>query len=132
MSKKKLLVVDDDPDQMRGMVIRLKASGYDVLCANDGFQAISAASKEKPDLILLDIGLPGGDGHVVMERLQVLTAASRIPIIVLSAKDPQSHRERAMKSGATAFLQKPTENSALLAAIRQALADSDDEVQETA
>ena len=62
MNAKKVLVVEDDLDFLRGLVIRLKASGYEVLCATDGVLAIGVARRDKPDLILLDIGLPGGDG----------------------------------------------------------------------
>jgi len=67
MSGKKILIVDDDKDVLRGMNVRLKANGYDVVFAADGISAISAVRKEDPDVIILDIGLPGGDGFVVME-----------------------------------------------------------------
>jgi DNA-binding response OmpR family regulator len=120
----KLLVVDDDRDLLQGLGIRLKASGYEVVFAADGVQAIAAARKEKPDLILLDIGLPGGDGYVVMERLRMMSSSGPIPVIVLSAKDPQVHRERSLKAGASHFFQKPLDNAALLAAIRSILGEA--------
>jgi DNA-binding response OmpR family regulator len=85
---KKILVVDDDPELMRLQMMRLKAAGYDVVCAADGIAAVATARTEKPDLILLDIGLPGGDGYVVMERLKKLDTDQQTPIIVISAKDP--------------------------------------------
>jgi len=69
MSKKKILIVDDDKDLMRGISIRLKANGYDTVFATDGIMAITVAKNEMPDLIILDIGLPAGDGFIVMERL---------------------------------------------------------------
>ena len=80
------------------------------------------AQKEKPDLIILDIGLPAGDGFVVLDRLQQSAHLSSIPVIVLTARDPQFNRERTMKAGATAFLQKPADNDELLGVIRATLA----------
>ena len=120
---RKLLVIDDDTDVLKGLTVRLKANGYAVAQAVDGMQAILAARRERPDLILLDIGLPGGDGYSVMERLRSMRPLARIPIVVLTALDPATHQERALQAGAAAFLQKPVENEALLGAIRSALGD---------
>lgn len=122
MDKPKILIVDDDPDLRRGLNLRLRASHYDTAYAADGFSAIAMAQKERPDLIILDIGLPAGDGFVVLERLQQSASLSNIPVIVLTARDPQSTREKIMKAGATAFFQKPADNGELLGAIRAVLA----------
>ena len=121
MSEKKILIVDDDRDTLLGMAIRLKASGYQVVSASDAVTAISVARKELPDVILLDLGLPGGDGFVVMDRLRNLIPTATIPVIVISARDPHGNQERAQKAGALAFFQKPADNDLLLAAIRKAL-----------
>ena len=120
MNAGKILIVEDDVDQQRGLVLRLRASGYSVVVAGDAVQAISVARKELPDLILLDIGLPGGDGHLVLDRLSALAATSKIPVIVLSGKDPSGHRERVLDAGAVAFFQKPVDNAVLLEAIAEA------------
>ena len=120
MNAGKILIVDDDVDQQRGLLLRLRASGYSVVVAGDAVQAISVARKELPDLILLDIGLPGGDGHLVLDRLSALVATSEIPVIVLSGKDPSGHRERVLDAGAVAFFQKPVDNAVLLEAIAEA------------
>ena len=64
MSRKRILIVDDDHDQQQALAIRLRAAGYDTTFANDGMQAVALVRKDKPDLVLLDIGLPGGDGFV--------------------------------------------------------------------
>jgi len=79
------------------------------------------AQKERPDLIILDIGLPAGDGFVVLDRLQQSAQLSEIPVIVLTARDPQHNRERTMKAGACAFLQKPADSNELLEVIRTTL-----------
>lgn len=121
MTKPKILIVDDDPDLRRGLNLRLRANHYDTAYACDGFSAIAMAQKERPDLIILDIGLPAGDGFVVLDRLQQSATLSVIPVIVLTARDPQANRDRTLKAGAVAFLQKPADNSELLGVIRTAL-----------
>jgi DNA-binding response OmpR family regulator len=121
MAKHKILVVDDDPDLLRAMRLRLRANDYDITTASDGYMAIATAQKERPDLILLDVGLPAGDGFVVLERLQQSDALSAIPVIVVSARDPQNNEERALKAGAAAYFQKPADNEELLNVIRVSL-----------
>jgi len=121
MEKPKILIVDDDPDLRRGLNLRLRANHYETAYATDGFSAIAMAQKEHPDLIILDLGLPAGDGFVVLERLQQSANLATIPVIVLTARDPQSSRERTLKAGAMAFFQKPVDNGELMSAIRSTL-----------
>jgi DNA-binding response OmpR family regulator len=120
-SKKKILIVDDDPDLRRGLNLRLRANHFDTAYATDGFTAVAMAHKEQPDLIILDIGLPAGDGFVVLDRLQQAASLSTIPVIVLTARDPENTRDILLRAGATAFFQKPADNAALLDAIQTAL-----------
>jgi len=124
MERPKILIVDDDPDLRRGLNLRLRANQFETVYATDGFTAMAMAQKERPDLIILDIGLPAGDGFVVLDRLQQAATLSTIPVIVLTARDPQSNRERILKAGATAFFQKPADNTELLDAIHSALGSS--------
>jgi DNA-binding response OmpR family regulator len=124
MDGKKILIVDDDKDLLLGLNIRLKAAGYDVIPVSDALSAISKAQRERPDLIILDIGLPGGSGFLVMERLSSLMPVASIPVIILTARDPHANRERALKAGAVAFLQKPVDNDELLNTLRKALEGS--------
>jgi len=121
MNKPKILIVDDDPDLRKGLNLRLRANHYDTAYASDGFSAIAMAQKEKPDLIILDIGLPAGDGFVVLNRLQQSASLSVIPVVVLTARDPEVNRDRTLKAGAIAFLQKPADNNELLEVVRNAL-----------
>jgi DNA-binding response OmpR family regulator len=121
MDKKKILIVDDDEDSVKGLRLRLRAHDYNTAVAMDAVSAISQAKNESPDLILLDLGLPAGDGFIVMERLANFDSLSSIPVIVLSARDPQANKERALNAGAKAFFQKPADNDQLLSAIRKAL-----------
>jgi DNA-binding response OmpR family regulator len=87
MGNKKILIVDDDPDVRHGMHIRLKANHYDTFFAADALSSVTEARKQEPDLIILDLGLPAGDGFVVMERLKKVPSLALIPIIVVSARD---------------------------------------------
>ena len=123
MGNKKILIVDDDPDVRQGMHVRLKANHYDTFLAADAVSSMIEARKNPPDLILLDLGLPAGDGFVVMERLKSIPALAVVPIIVVSARDGLANKKRAMKAGAKAFLQKPVDNAELLKVIRQALGE---------
>ena len=123
MSNKKILIVDDDPDVRLGLNVRLKANHYDTFFAGDALSSMTEARKHEPDLIILDLGLPAGDGFVVMERLRAIPALAVIPIIVVSARDVLANRERALKAGAKAYLQKPVDNSELLKMIRRALGE---------
>jgi two-component system KDP operon response regulator KdpE len=121
MPRPKILVVDDDSDLVRALRLRLRANNYDVATASDGYTAIAQAQKERPALIILDLGLPVGDGFVVLDRLQSSDILSGVPVIVLSARDPQTNEERALKAGAAAFFQKPADNDELLNVIRVSL-----------
>jgi two-component system KDP operon response regulator KdpE len=124
MPRAKILVVDDDPDLVRALRLRLRANNYDVSTATDGYSAIASAQKDRPALIILDLGLPVGDGFVVLDRLQNIDALAGVPVIVLSARDPQMNEERALKAGAAAFFQKPADNDELLNVIRVNLGTS--------
>jgi DNA-binding response OmpR family regulator len=120
---KKILVIDDDPDLVKALGTRLRAAGFAFVVASDGVLAVAAARREKPDLILLDLGLPGGDGYHVLERLKSIMGTSSTPVIVLSAKDPTVHAEKSRAAGADAFFHKPAESAQLLAEIHRLLGD---------
>jgi DNA-binding response OmpR family regulator len=121
MSQKKILIVDDDPEMRLALHIRLKANNYDVAVAVDGVSGIAETRRHMPDLILLDLGLPAGDGFTVLERLQINDSLAHIPVIVVSGRDRAANRDRALKAGARIFLQKPVKNTELLYAIEQTL-----------
>lgn len=124
MKSAKILIVDDDPDLRQALRLRLRANHFETINAADGYSAIAQAYKEHPSLIILDLGLPAGDGFVVLDRLQKDDKLSAIPVIVLTARDPQSSELRALQSGAAAFFQKPADNAELLSVIRATLANA--------
>jgi two-component system KDP operon response regulator KdpE len=124
MSGKNILIIDDDPDLLLSLTAKLKAHGYTVIAAMDAISAITVARKEAPDLVILDLGLPAGDGFKVLERMRDLADLAATPVIVLSARDPANNKKRSLDAGAMAFFQKPPDNRELLTAIRQALGET--------
>ena len=124
MATQKILIVDDDPDLRQALRLRLRANHYETVNAGDGYSAIAQAYKERPNLIILDLGLPAGDGFVVLDRLRKDDKLSAIPVIVLTARDPQSSEKLALQSGAAAFFQKPVDNTELLTVIRATLSQA--------
>jgi DNA-binding response OmpR family regulator len=131
MSEKKILIVEDDEISQQYLTRFLTDAGYAVVRCGDGPTAVSLAATQKPDLILLDLGLPSPnpktcpsfDGFRVLDWLPRVLKPKKIPVIVLSAQDAGQAKETALKAGATAFLQKPADPAKLLAAIKIALND---------
>jgi CheY-like chemotaxis protein len=119
MAKKKVLVVDDEEDFAKALRVRLKANGYDVVLAHDSVQAIMIANLERPDLILLDIMIPGEDGFFVTEQLKQSQATQHIPILFLTGV-PGGER-RAHQLGASGYIMKPYHPEMLLETIQKAL-----------
>ena len=121
MTNKKVLIVEDDDDVRLGYHILLKGNHYDTFLAADGTSAVSEAVKHQPDLTILDLGLPAGDGFAVLEWFRTNIRLSAIPVIVVSARDPHVNKERALEAGAKAFLQKPWNDYELLGMISRLL-----------
>ena len=123
-AKKRILVADDDPGMRLALAIRLRANNYEVMCAGDGLSVVDEARRHTPDLILLDLGMPCGDGFTVMNMLQSEDAAASIPVIVLSGRNLATHLDRALDAGAAVFLQKPADTDLLLSTIERVLRSS--------
>jgi DNA-binding response OmpR family regulator len=114
----KILIIDDDLDLCLGLRIRLQAD-YDTYVANDAGAGLCMAFTELPDVIILDIGLPGYDGYFFMQSLSEIPALASVPVIVLTARDRFTHEWRCRDAGAKRFFQKPIDNRSLLMAIEQ-------------
>ncbi len=120
--KKKILLVDDEVDIVTVIRMRLESSNYEVIVARDGKEALNAARSLRPDLIVLDLMLPGMDGFHVARMLKYDTQYKDIPIIMLTAKAGENDRKTGEEVGADAFMNKPFEAEKLLAKIRELLA----------
>ena len=112
-----VLVVDDEPQILRGLRTNLRARGYEVVTAPDGEEALAVAARDRPDLAIVDLGLPGIDGVDVIEGIR---AWSRMPILVLSARDQEPDKVRALDAGADDYVTKPFGMDELLARLRAA------------
>jgi len=132
MSSKRILIVDDDKVAIEAFTRLLNDVGYDILSATDGSEGVSIARHEKPDLIVLDLVFPpdvghgGGvpwDGYLIMDWLQRQTEAKDIPVVVVTAADPEQHRSRAFAKGAIGFFQKPINGQELVELVRKVLGD---------
>ncbi|MDP9347329.1 MAG: response regulator [Actinomycetota bacterium] len=113
-----VLVVDDEPGLRRALAINLRARAYDVDVAASGAEALEAATRRPPDIVVLDLGLPDMDGVDVIEGLR---GWSRAPIIVLSARTGQQDKVLALDAGADDYVTKPFGMDELLARLRAAL-----------
>jgi len=121
MEDNTILIVDDDAQIRLGLNARLRANGYKTVFAEDGASVMTAALRERPDLILLDLGLPGGDGFTVLKRLKQNSNLAHVPVIVLTAREPEANEKRSLEAGAVGFFQKPVENDTLLNAIARGI-----------
>jgi DNA-binding response OmpR family regulator len=115
-----ILVVDDDPNILKALAIRLKLWGYQVMTAFDGAEALTLTEVKKPDLIITDIWMPAGNGFSLAYRLKETLAD--IPLIFLSASKQSNLKKMAKDFEAVAYLEKPYEPEALQKAITTALA----------
>ncbi|MBO6542498.1 MAG: PleD family two-component system response regulator [Alphaproteobacteria bacterium] len=114
----RVLIVDDVPANLKLLEAKLTAEYFDVLQASDGLKAIEAARQEQPDIILLDVMMPGMDGYEVCQRLKQSPETSHIPIVMVTALDQQSDRVKGLESGADDFLTKPINDIALFARVK--------------
>ena len=111
----RVLVVDDDKQMLKAVTNALSARGYDVLTAASGESALEMAAEAEPDLVLLDLGLPGIEGREVIERLRTW---SELPVIVISVREGQDDKVAALDAGADDFVTKPFGMKELLARMR--------------
>ena len=123
----RVLVVDDEPQLLRALRINLSARGYEVVVAADGAEALDAAARHLPDLVILDLGLPDMDGTEVIEGLRGWTDA---PIIVLSGRADSTDKVQALDCGADDYVTKPFGMDELLARMRAAIRRSIPETSE--
>ena len=114
----KVLVVDDEPQIRRALRTSLEAHGYEVVAVGTGEEGVVAAAEQRPDLVLLDLGLPDMDGTEVIRRIR---AFAEVPVIVLSVRESQADKVAALDAGADDYVTKPFGMEELLARTRAAL-----------
>lgn len=124
MGKKTILVIEDSADMRALVSVKLKKHGYDTVWAADAMQAMTVARQTQPDAIILDLGLPAGNGFLVMERLKGHPQLCSIPVIILTADQSVESEFKGIHAGAMAFLRKPLQEEALIDTVRYAVGDA--------
>jgi DNA-binding response OmpR family regulator len=119
----KVLIVEDDADIARLIGLKLKQQGLKPVFAADAVTAVTIARKEDPDLLVIDIGLPGGGGLLIMERMRAIPNLAMKPVLVISAREPIEGERQAREVGATAFFPKPLDLDALVEEVRVQLGE---------
>ena len=120
-SAPKVLVVDDEPNVLRSLVQYLTIEEFEVETASNGIEALEKVDSFNPELILLDVMMPGMDGFEVLDRVKALPGHANTPVIMLTAKDQSSDVLKGYQSGATSYLVKPFNLDELVETINQTL-----------
>jgi two-component system cell cycle response regulator DivK len=126
MNPPRILVVEDHDINLHLICRKLERAGYATLIARNGLEAVEAAVRHVPDLILMDLGLPLMDGCEATKRLKQDPVTRKIPVIMLTAHVMADHRERAKEAGTDAFETKPTDFARLLVTIQACLAGDEE------
>ena len=121
-SRQTVLLVEDDPDLLRFAQVTLRLAGYRVVTASDGEQALSAARRSRPALMLLDLRLPVLDGWQVLDAMADDPVLRAVPVLIVTATADTSGEPRALAAGVVGYLLKPLSADALLAAVERATA----------
>jgi two-component system alkaline phosphatase synthesis response regulator PhoP len=121
----KILVIEDDPATSRLVEYSLRHQGYEVVKASNGLEGIRMARSEAPDLVILDVMLPGLDGFEICHRLRSDAATARLPILMFSAKAQEIDKTTGLKVGADEYLTKPAAPADIVARVQKLLAKKD-------
>ena len=118
---KKIVLVEDEIDTAKVIVKRLATAGYNVMVSQDALQAFRIINEERPDLVILDLMLPGGGGLSVLERMRLSAFTTHIPVVVLTGMKDETHKKKVLDEGVDAYLEKPYEAQELLTVIKDIL-----------
>lgn len=127
-----ILVVEDELDVQKVVAKRLSSRGFTVHCASDGYQAVEKAHKTAPDLIVLDLQLPAGDGLSVLRKLRISENTKNTHIVILTGMTNEMFKQSVLAEGVDAYLQKPYDSQVLLDTIDKILSKTADGVQHAA
>jgi len=117
----KILIVDDSQTQVQSLIKILTKNGHETITAEDGDSAVSVAREELPDLILMDVVMPGLNGFQATRHITKTEGTQHIPVIILSSKDQETDKVWAERQGASGYLIKPASESDLMSAINKLL-----------
>jgi CheY-like chemotaxis protein len=117
----RILIVDDESKNRQLLEVMLQPEGYVVWSASSGAEALSLVARESPDLVVLDVMMPGMDGYQVTAKIKADLATRHIPVILLTALDDRNSRTHGLRAGAEDFLTKPVNRAELCERVRRAL-----------
>lgn len=118
----RVLIVDDSPTEAHKLTTVLEKHGHKVMAVSSGESGLEVARQQRPDIILMDIVMPGLNGFQATRQLSKSAATSSIPIVIVSSKDQETDRVWGMRQGARAYLTKPVAESQLLHTLKEVLA----------
>jgi len=122
--KRKVLIIEDNEQNLYLETYLLEKNGFDVVSAEDGFNGIKLVETEQPDVILLDIQLPGMDGFEVLERIRSLPQNSTVPVIAVTSHAMAGDRDRMLNAGCNDYIEKPINPDSFVMQIEKNLADT--------
>ena len=131
MTKKQVLVIDDEKDILKLLQYNLEREGYTVFLAKTGEEGLEAVKAKKPDLVLLDLMLPGMDGLEVCKILRANQETRQVPILMLTAKSSEIDQVLGLELGATDYISKPFSVKVLLARVKNAFRNQENKKEET-
>ncbi len=114
---KRVLLAEDEPNIVESLIFLLERSGFEVACEMNGQIALDSALSNPPDVMILDVMLPGLDGFEILRRLRADERCKALPVLMLTAKGQREDRETALDSGANLFITKPFSNSEVIEAV---------------
>lgn len=117
---KRILIIEDDHKVAKALQVRISNAGYSTTVARDGYKGVSAVEIAAPDLVLLDINMPGGSGFTVAERIKSIVSKD-IPIVFITASKQPEFYDRAMELGASGYIEKPYEPAQVLGLLQNIL-----------
>ena len=123
---KRVLLAEDEPNIAESITFLLERAGFEVTVENDGRGALDAVMADSPDVLVLDVMLPGLDGYEILRTLRADRDRESLPVLMLTAKGQREDREMALKCGADLFITKPFSNAEIVSAVRR-LADGNPE-----
>jgi DNA-binding response OmpR family regulator len=126
--EKKILVIEDDPATSRLVDYSLRHEGYQVIMASNGLEGVRKARTESPDLVILDVMLPGMDGFEICHRLRSEPATAKLPILMFSAKAQEIDRDTGIKVGADDYLTKPAAPAEIVSRVAKLLVKKNKEI----
>ncbi len=116
---KRVLLAEDEPNIVESLTFLLERAGFKVEVQSDGRQVVSSAKADAPDVLILDVMLPGLDGYEILRQLRADERSESLPVLMLTAKGQREDRETALEHGADLFMTKPFANSEIVAAVKE-------------